>query len=359
MRNSLLLAGLFWAALAQAMPAKPAAVSSALILGQTNKPAAADDEEDDEPKPATSAAPSKPDAAAPKSDAPTVAPSTAPVPGTTDSQQLVSGAPLYNPNVAVHIVEAKQFSDAKKREIVLYPVTVQANGKFTQHLGTALGALWHLHENFALKVWGQYNWYSAESSFNSELVNKLRASAQAATSLLWVWGALGGVEVTPIYGKFAWYESTLGHFSFVVSGGAGFGATRLQLRPADPANDVPASYGQTAPRFLGNLGAGFRLQLGQRFAIRLEVTDVVYTARVDRVNGCDSASLQAMNDADRGNKPLSSIADKLNAGCQTEPFIDPQTGKARDLAFAKKLVDEGSSDVLNNLGFYAGFSVLF
>jgi outer membrane beta-barrel protein len=272
---------------------------------------------------------------------------------------LVSGAPLYNPNVAVHIVEAKQFSDSRKREFVLYPATVQANGKFTQHAGSAAAFLWHIHENFALKAWGQYNWYSAESSFNAELVSSLRASAQAATSLLWVWGALGGVEVTPLYGKFAWYESTLGHFSFVVSGGAGFGATRLQLKAGDPANGTPPSYGQTTPRFLGSLGAGFRLQLGQRFAIRLEVTDVVYTARVDRVNGCDGPSLQALNIADSGNRPLSGVA--VNPGCQIEPFVDPSTNKARlgDLSIANKLIEEGSSDVLNNLGFYAGFSVLF
>src|SRR5262245_28112935 len=37
------------------------------------------------------------------------------------SQELVSGAPLYNPNVAVHIVQHKPFADRGLSELVLYP----------------------------------------------------------------------------------------------------------------------------------------------------------------------------------------------------------------------------------------------
>src|SRR5437868_466224 len=51
------------------------------------------------------------------------------------AQELVSGAPLYNPNVAVHIVQHKPFADRGLRELVLYPAVPQANGKFTQHVG--------------------------------------------------------------------------------------------------------------------------------------------------------------------------------------------------------------------------------
>src|SRR5262245_588368 len=48
------------------------------------------------------------------------------------AQELVSGAPLYNPNVSVHIVQRKAFADVGKREAVLFPAVPQANGKFTQ-----------------------------------------------------------------------------------------------------------------------------------------------------------------------------------------------------------------------------------
>lgn len=348
------MAGLLWAAGAQAALRWPSEMTKVFTA---QAPAANDDDDEDDAKPAPNK-PATPSDAPKKGDAVVTAPAPAATGSSADAQKLVSGAPLYNPNVAVHIVEAKQFSDSKQREVVIYPATVQVNGKFTQHAGSAMAVLWHLHENFALKAWGQYNWYASESSFNEELVKKLRASATPATSLLWTWGALGGVEVTPLYGKFAWYENTLAHFSFVISGGAGAGATRLQLLPADPANGVAARFGQTAPRFLGSLGAGFRLQLGERFAIRLEVTDVVYTARVDRVNGCDGASLKAMNET---TKPLNTLADRLNPGCQYQAFQDPDTGNSlvTELNIAKKFVEEGSSDVLNNVGFYAGFSVIF
>ena len=53
-------------------------------------------------------------------------------------QELISGAPLYNPDVAVHTVQKKQFSDVGKHELALYPATLQANGKFTRHVGSAL-----------------------------------------------------------------------------------------------------------------------------------------------------------------------------------------------------------------------------
>ena len=76
-----------------------------------------------------------------------------------------------------------------------------------------------------------YNWYSNESLFNLELIDKVREQAQAASALLLVWGAQAGVEVTPLYGKFAFYDNHLLQFSLVLSGGAGIGSTRVLVRP--------------------------------------------------------------------------------------------------------------------------------
>ena len=83
------------------------------------------DEEEEDPAPGAStpapganaeaakpAAPPK--AIAPRTDSPTAE-------AAADQQKLVSGAPLYNPNVAVHIVEKKEFSDAKRLELRLVP----------------------------------------------------------------------------------------------------------------------------------------------------------------------------------------------------------------------------------------------
>lgn len=359
--RTLILAALLMVGAAQASTRAVTPVVIAQGAPAVGSPAPASDDDEDEEGPA------KPSPVeAPKPEPKTegaVAPTASSKPG--DEQRLVSGAPLYNPNVAVHIVEQKQFSDSGRRELVLFPVALQVNGKFTQHFGTFGSFVWHLQENFGLQITGGYNWYNAESGFNAELVEKVRAEAQAATSLLWTWGVMGGVEVTPLYAKFAFFEGTLATFSIVINGGAGVGGTRHQLKPESVASDgttvSPATYGDTGARFMGSLGAGFRLQLGQRFAFRLEVRDVVYTAKVDSVNGCNSMDLKAMDDKIRGGQPIESAV--VGGSCNVQSFAgtDPDTGykRSNDVPLALNLVRLPSSDVLNNVGLYIGASFLF
>ncbi|NNC19927.1 outer membrane beta-barrel domain-containing protein [Corallococcus exiguus] len=306
-------------------------------------------------------------AATPTTDAPVL--DTGEAPRTTDAQQqrLVNGAPLYNPNVNVHIVQKKRFADEGKHELVLYPGVVQVNGKFTNHVGTGLNYVYHLQENFALQVGGQYNWYSDESDFNLELIDKVREQAQAASSLLLQWGAYAGVEVTPLYGKFAFFNNSLAQFSVVLSGGAGIGKTRHLIRP-EVANEVegqtfqvPARFGDTGNKFLGEVGGGFRVQFGEHYALRLEVRDLIYTARVDKVDGCNLADFEALEAARAANQPFDGLS--LSGSCKVAKFdgVDPKTKKnyREDIILGRDLVAEPSSDVLNNVSFYAGFSVLF
>ncbi|RKH77944.1 outer membrane beta-barrel domain-containing protein [Corallococcus sp. AB045] len=317
---------------------------------------------------AADGAPSSAQASAtPPTDAPVL--DTGEAPRTTDAQQqrLVNGAPLYNPNVNVHIVQKKRFADEGKHELVLYPAAVQVNGKFTNHVGTALNYVYHLQENFALQVGGQYNWYSDESNFNLELIDKVREQAQAASSLLLQWGAHAGVEVTPLYGKFAFFNNSLAQFSLVLSGGAGIGKTRHLIRP-EVANEVdgqtyqvPARFGDTGNKFLGEVGGGFRVQFGEHYALRLEVRDLIYTARVDKVDGCNLADFEALEAARAANQPFDGL--NLSGSCKVAKFdgVDPKTKKnyREDIILGRDLVAEPSSDVLNNVSFYAGFSVLF
>lgn len=364
MRDTLILAALLAATAVQAAPLAPP-TDAPLAVAQ----AQSDDDEDDpapaNPTPAPANTPAT-GTTAPKSDAPAAAtPAAAEAPAANpEAQRLVSGAPLFNPNVAVHIVEKKEFSDSRKTEIILYPIALQANGKFTQHYGTMASVVYHLQENFGLQITGGYNWYNTESSFNAELVDKFSVEAQAATSLLWTWGVMGGVEVTPLYGKFAFFEGTLARFSFVINGGVGAGGTRHQLRPENvdgQGNQIPASYGDTGVRFMGSLGAGFRLQLGERFAFRLEVRDVVYTARMERVNGCNVDDLRAMDTKVRGGQDPSTAV--VSDTCDVEPFSGVVEGtnlkRSGDVPLALNLVRSPSSDVLNNVGLYLGISFLF
>jgi outer membrane beta-barrel protein len=275
--------------------------------------------------------------------------------------------PARSPDVARHVVQQRPYPDLGVRELVLFPVVPQLNGRFTDHLGTQGAFVWHLQENFALQVTGGGNWLSGESAFNADLANRAQVAAQAASSLLWTWGLMGGVEVSPVYGKFAWFDGTLVHFSLVLSGGAGAGGTRHQLKPATPRPDgstSPASFGDTGVKFLGSLGAGFRLRLGEHVALRLEVRDVLYTARVEQVNGCGVADLISLQARVAASLPLEGTP--VGAGCDLRPFLGRSPAgdtRTSDVSLALQLVqgDQGvpTSDVLNNVGLYLGVSFLF
>jgi outer membrane beta-barrel protein len=378
--RSLLSAALLLAPLARAAPpsAAPAVLRAAVVAqaaGTTGTQADdPGDEEEGEPS-TTDEAPPSGDAAGAGADGLPVdvqgaevqqtslpQPGNAPTltPGATSPArprgELVSGAPLSNPDVAVHIVERKAAADADKHELTLYPLVAQANGKFTQHFGTAAAYTYHLQENFALQLTPQWNWSSAESDFNTELVNKVKNTAQAASSLLLQWGVQGGFEVTPVYGKFAFFEDSLLQFSVILNAGAGVGSTRHQLVPASVVEDQrrPATFGDTGLRFMGSVGGGFRVQMGDRLALRLEVRDLVYTARVDRVNGCTINDLEAIIKSNNGAAP------GWGAGCNAAAFQDAEgRTSSADVAIARDLIREPSSDVLNLVNFYTGLSYLF
>jgi outer membrane beta-barrel protein len=280
-------------------------------------------------------------------------------PAAASDAPAASAAPASSENVAIHVIEPKQFADGGRHEFALYPIAAQVNGKFTEHLGTAIGYTYHLNENFGFQLVPQYNWHAASSGFSQELVDKVSQEPVAATSLLLQWALQAGVEVAPLYGKFALGQSTLVHFSFIVSGGAGIVSTSHQLKPGNAGG--PATFGDTGIRPAGSLGGGFRVQLGNRFAIRLELRDLVYSARVTRVNGCSASDLAAMSaQLDQGQSVTSAT---VSSGCDVRRFdgVDPRTHYNRnsDVPLALSLVSAPSSDVINNLGFYAGLSFVY
>jgi len=112
---------------------------------------------------------------------------------------------------------------------------------------------------------------------------------------------------------------------------------------------------------MGSLGAGFRLQLGERFAFRLEVRDVVYTARMERVNGCNVDDLRAMDMKIRSGQDPSTAT--VGATCNVDTFTgtieNTDIKRSNDVPLALNLVRIPSSDVLNNIGLYLGISFLF
>jgi outer membrane beta-barrel protein len=371
--RTLLSAALLFAGIAHASPLFHAPARALLNAPLAQTPSSAEDDDEDDspattsgPAPAPTGPAATPGTAPAPADAPAAVTATSPAaPVTTpsvDQQKLVFGAPLYNPNVGVHTVEKKQFADKGTHELVLYPAWVQVNGKFTNHAGSGITYLYHLQENFALQLSPIYNWYNAESGLNAELIDKARVEAQAATSLLLNWGATAGVEVTPLYGKFAFYEGSLAHISLVISGGAGVGGTRHQLKPAsvDAAGvESAATFGDTGAKFVGQVGGGLRVQLGTRFTLRLEVRDLVYSAQVSAVNGCSVADLTTIKSQTDAGKPASAAEGKVGGGCRISEFGKDGADVRADVNLARNLVTTPSSDVLNNVGFYAGLGFIF
>src|SRR5262249_14107937 len=103
---------------------------------------------------------------------------------------------------------------------------------------------------------------------------------------------------------------------------------------------------------------GFRVQFGSRFALRLELRDLAYTARVDKVNGCNAADLTAMEEQLRLGQPVT--AAQVGSGCSVSSFTGYKGSYNRNghIPLALNLVSTPSSDVLNNLGLYIGLSAL-
>src|SRR5262245_49910588 len=122
MRTALLILAALLSAPAFAGAAPAPAAKSPEPKKSSAPAAAAEDDEDEAPK--------AKDAPPPTSAPPAPAPLGAVTTSSADEKQqrLVSGAPLYNPNVAVHIVEQKEFSDKWLREVAIYPAAVQVNG---------------------------------------------------------------------------------------------------------------------------------------------------------------------------------------------------------------------------------------
>lgn len=252
-----------------------------------------------------------------------------------DASHIIAGAPLGNEDVRVHAVEPRAHLNRGRHELALYPVAVQLNSAFTRHVGVALGYGHHFFERLSVQVTPFFNYVSEESGFQKELIDKGSLQAEAASALLLHFGATAGVEVVPIDGKFAFGAHLLGHFSLVLNVGLGAAASRVQL-----SQD---GFGNTGARFLGSIGLGARLALGKRFALRLEVRDLITTARVSKINGCthgDLISLQAGAPA--------------STSCDAGAFAGDV-----ELNNARSLLAQISSEVINHLSLLFGVSVLF
>jgi outer membrane beta-barrel protein len=250
-----------------------------------------------------------------------------------------------SPNERIHVIQRKTDLVDGRFELTFYPFTYQINSRWTRHLGQGMAAAYHLSETFALQgVFGlnelPYVSVSEETDLMTELREKARLQPDSANSVITQWYGMAAFEMAPIYGKIAFYEEAMMQFGLFLTVGAGVVGTKLQVTPrGDGEAPVFASAGL---RGGGLVGGGFRVHLPGRWMLRVEVRDLVYSARIDTLNGCTQEDLGA----------LSGLGGNVAPGCRSEGLEGHLAGTARSRI-------DHSSNTVNQVSGYLGFSYLF
>jgi hypothetical protein len=259
-----------------------------------------------------------------------------------------------SPNVQFRVLEPKPFPDALRHELTLQPFVPQVGSTFTTHWLTSLTYTFHATEWLGLRIQPFWVWHAQRSRFSSELLSRVRQDAAAASSVMLQWGAVAAPEWAPIRGKFAAFGGIV-RYGFVLFAGGGVGGTDVELKTADAVG--PATYGSTGLRPVVTGGAGFRVQFGARWTVRLEVQDLIHWGSVTHINGCDATDLQTLIDQrTAGTVTGAGVSSQCNVGA----FQGTTAGgydKSNDLAIAHSKVSEGGADTLHVVGVYLGIGV--
>ncbi|MGZ3481756.1 MAG: hypothetical protein ACXU81_15480 [Myxococcaceae bacterium] len=258
-----------------------------------------------------------------------------------------------SPDVQFRVIEPKPFPDALRHELVLYPFVPQVGSTFTTQWLTSVAYVFHATEWLGLRIQPFWVWHAERSKFGSELLSRVRQDSAAASSVMLQWGAVAAPEWTPIRGKFAAFGGTV-RYGFVLFAGAGAASTQIELKTADALG--PATYGSTGLRMVVTGGAGFRVQLGDRFTVRLEVQDLIHWGSVTRINGCNSAELQTLEDQHTAGQVTGA---GVSAQCNVDRFRGMQGSydRSNDIGIAQAKASEGGTDTLNVVGVYFGIGV--
>jgi len=291
---------------------------------------------------------------------PPPAPLPMPLPAPIQTSTPVAAPPQYSAPSAppgddetndvqrVHVVEKRPFTEGGRGELTLF-APVQVNTKFTSHFGVGLEGAYHIRENLAVQVGLLWNPIARQSSLTEELVNKVSQQPLAADALLLQAGGLIGLEFMPIYGKLNVFDGKILKLGFYFNVGLGAAKTRLQLQSSDSPDG--RTYGDTGVRPMAGLGAGFRVFFNDRFTLRLELRDLVYSAYVSTVNGCNYTETKAI--AGTGSSA------NVSASCDAGAFGADEATKKGGATIAAAQIQTPSADVVNNITAFTGLSFLF
>jgi len=262
---------------------------------------------------------------------------------------LAQVEPPPSPVERVHVVEKRPFSESGRTEIALFG-PVQVNSRFTRHAGVSAELAFHLRENLAVQVEGTWFALAVQSGLTEELAHKVGQAPVASDALLLEADALLGLELMPIYGKLDIFDGKILRLGVYLNAGLGAAKTRLQLRSSDSIGG--RSFGDTGIRPAAGLGGGVRVFLNDRFTIRLELRDRIYSSYVSRVNGCGAADASEIQKSGLS-------ATGLSQGCSAASFGSNENDIKGAAASAESQLRSPSASVVNNLAFQGGLSWLF
>lgn len=210
-----------------------------------------------------------------------------------------------SPNERVHVLQKRDYSVKNKIEIAVFG-GLSVDDIFTQHYSGTLAADYHIDEAFALEAM----WMSCKVPFYdgdkvagsspaaytgdgirwghmySDAYDDIKDDVQLSPSnadLAMISNFVGlNVQFSPIYGKFSLFNWGLVHADFYLTAGGGIATTEYQK--------ADESWVDTGMYFTGTFGLGFRIFLARWFAVRLDVRDFTFAARVKGEAGTATAA---------------------------------------------------------------------
>ena len=212
---------------------------------------------------------------------------------------------IYGPDGAPTVVQRKLYPMTGKWEAGLL-FDVALNTALVNQLGGVVGVTYHPNEWLDLGLEGLFN-YTALSSLVLDPATGVRANLRTRTASPNRCAALpspgckdefandnqlraggfGVARLSPIYGKFDLASEIKVHFQAFVLGGAGLASVHRESVNlcADPGTSTCQNYQQAkAVKPVGQVGAGFRFYLGQRWSLTTEVRGYFFSSSYKEAN---------------------------------------------------------------------------
>ncbi len=207
---------------------------------------------------------------------------------------LAAGAAwAQGPNERVHVLQKRDYSVKNKLEISSF-YGLAVGDVFTFQQGLVLAVDYHLDEAFALEL----SWLMCKVPFwnpvdnpntKTNESNRARFGARytdtydevykdiqvraSNADLAMITNFVGlSVQFSPLYGKWSLFDAALGHADFYLTAGGGVAGTEYR--------NPQGEWKDTGTYFVGNIGLGFRIFLARWFAIRIDLRDYAFAARV-------------------------------------------------------------------------------